>query len=223
MKILALEFSSSQRSVAVLESRVSPIVLGELSESGGRTGRTLGLIEDVLRMARLEREEIECLAIGLGPGSYTGIRSAIALAQGWQLARSVKLLGISSVECLATQVQEQNYSGKINIVIDAQRNEFCLAGYEVGRAVRREFEPLRLAARDEVQVRANAGETVAGPAATRWFADAKELFPSAATLGKLAASRGDFVSGEKLEPIYLRETSFVKAPQPRMTPDQPAS
>jgi tRNA threonylcarbamoyl adenosine modification protein YeaZ len=218
MKILALEFSSAQRSVAVAEGRNGdlPVVLGELSEAGGRVGRTLGLIEDVLKLARLEREEIECLAIGLGPGSYTGIRSAIALAQGWQLVRGLKLLGVSTVECLAAQAQDQNYSDKVNIVIDAQRNEFYLAGYEISIAVRREIEPLRLATWDEMQAKMNAGEAVVGPEVKRWFSEGNELFPSAATLGKLAADRTDFVSGEKLEPIYLRETSFVKAPPPRV-------
>ena len=40
----------------------------------------------------------------------------------------------------------------------------------------------------------------------------KQIFPPAARVAQLAAGRGDFVPGEKLEPIYLRETSFVKAP-----------
>jgi len=41
------------------------------------------------------------------------------------------------------------------------------------------------------------------------------LFPSAAALALLAAGQRDAVSGDKLEPIYLREVSFVKAPPPR--------
>ena len=44
------------------------------------------MIEEALREAGLEREQIEVLAVGLGPGSYTGIRVALSLAQGWQLA-----------------------------------------------------------------------------------------------------------------------------------------
>jgi hypothetical protein len=41
------------------------------------------------------------------------------------------------------------------------------------------------------------------------------LFPRAATLGHLARDRFDFVAGERLEPIYLRQPRFVKAPPPR--------
>jgi len=218
MKILALEFSSAQRSVAVLEGGnvVPPAVLGEKVEAGGRAARALGLIEEILKLSHVELEQIECLAVGLGPGSYTGIRSAIALAQGWQLATGVRLLGVSSAECLAAQAQDQGWFGSMNIVIDAQRKEFYLAGYEIGGAVRREVERLRLVSLEEVQAKMKTGEMVVGPEVKRWFSEGKVLFPSASVLGKLAAGRDDFVAGEKLEPIYLRETSFVKAPPPRV-------
>ncbi len=177
------------------------------------------LIENALAEARLEREQIECLAIGLGPGSYTGIRSAIALAQGWQLALPVKLLGVSSVECLAAEAQAKGWFGAVNLAVDAQRNELYLSRRDITRDSRREIEPLKLATLEEVRARAAAGEVVAGPEADRWHAGGRALFPGAAMLGKLAASRNDFVSGEKLEPIYLREISFVKAPAPRVLPD----
>jgi hypothetical protein len=44
------------------------------------------------------------------------------------------------------------------------------------------------------------------------------ILPRAGILGKLALARTDFTAGEKLEPIYLRETKFVKAPPPRVIP-----
>src|SRR5260370_18041218 len=128
MKILALEFSSSQRSVAV----VQPGRAEEVIEAGSQGPNALGMIAEALRASGLEREQIECLAIGLGPGSYTGIRAAIALAQGWQLALGTRLLGISTVECLATQPREEAYAGKVAIAIDAQRSEFYLASYDLG-------------------------------------------------------------------------------------------
>ena len=48
--------------------------------------KVLGMAAEALQAAQLERGQVECLAIGIGPGSYTGIRCAIALTQGWQLA-----------------------------------------------------------------------------------------------------------------------------------------
>ena len=61
------------------------------------------MIEKILGATKIEREQIEMICVGLGPGSYTGIRAAIAMAQGWQLARGTKLLGVSSVASLAEQ------------------------------------------------------------------------------------------------------------------------
>jgi tRNA threonylcarbamoyl adenosine modification protein YeaZ len=220
MKILALEFSSPQRSVAVVHggADAAPLCLGEAIETGGRSTNALGMVEDALRQAQLDRAQVECLAIGLGPGSYNGMRLAIALAQGWQLARPVKLLGISSVECLAAQAQAEGISGRVEIVIDAQRNELYLAAYDLGPQARRELEPLRLATLAEAQARHQAGATLIGPEVTKWFPTSRVLFPRAATLGQLARDRTDFIPGERIEPIYLRETRFVKAPPPRTLP-----
>lgn len=215
MKILAIEFSFRRRSVAIV---VDGRVLGAAMEEADRATRAIGLIERALAEARLEREQIECLAVGLGPGSYTGIRAAIALAQGWQLARPVKLLGISSVDALAAEAQANGWFGRVNFAIDAQRNELCLAGYDIASDDFREIIPLRLASPDEVRASSAAGEIIAGPDATRWFPEGRLLFPSADVLGRLAANRADFLAGEKLEPIYLRETNFVKAPPPRRPP-----
>lgn len=194
------------------------LCLGEAIETGGRSTNALGLVEDALRQAPLEREQIGCVAVGLGPGSYNGLRLAIALAQGWQLARPVKLLGISTVECLASQAQAEGISGRVEIVIDAQRNELYLAGYELGTQLRREIEPLRLATLAEGQARQQTGAMLIGPEVTKWFPKGRVLFPRAASLGQLARDRTDFVAGEQMEPIYLRETRFVKAPPPRIIP-----
>jgi tRNA threonylcarbamoyl adenosine modification protein YeaZ len=175
-------------------------------------------VEDALRQAQLERAQIECLVVGLGPGSYNGIRLAIALAQGWQLARPVKLLGISTAECLAAEARAEGIFGRVQVVIDAQRGEFYLAGYDLSAEMSREIEPLRLATLPEVQACHQAGGIIIGPEVTNWFPGSRVLLPRATTLGRLVQGRTEFVPGEKLEPIYLRATQFVKAPPPRIVP-----
>jgi tRNA threonylcarbamoyladenosine biosynthesis protein TsaB len=209
MKMLAIEFSSAQRSVAAVADGQ---VRGRAEQTGGRNTRAIGLVERALGDAGMEREAIECIAVSLGPGSYAGIRGAIALAQGWQLARGVRLLGVSSVECLAAQAQAERIKGRVNILIDAQRNEFYFAAYELDAHGRREVEPLRLVSRDEAQARCGRGPTVLVPEPLAGFPHARVWPPDAGMLGQLAAARSDFVPGDKLEPIYLRETAFVKAP-----------
>jgi tRNA threonylcarbamoyladenosine biosynthesis protein TsaB len=216
MKILAVEFSTEQRSVAVVQEGggSGAVLLARAVETG--LHRALGLVEEALREARCEREEIETIAVGLGPGSHSGIRGAIALAQGWQLGRDVHVIGLSSVECLAAGAEHEKIFGPVNIIIDAQRREFYLARYEIAPGAWRETEGLRLAASAEIAALEGRGEHVLGPGAPQFFPSARNLYPDAAILGRLAGERRDFVPGEKLEPIYLRETAFKKAPPPRV-------
>jgi tRNA threonylcarbamoyladenosine biosynthesis protein TsaB len=230
MTILALEFSSLQRSVAVL--RPSENMICEVIKTGGPGTNAFGMIEQALAEAKIEREQIELMAIGLGPGSYTGIRASISLAQGWQLAfagpeqasssqtkasarrrlaRGIKLAGVSSVETIAAQARAEKIFGRVNVVIDAQRNEFYLASYEIAPDGWREIAPLKILPRAEAQSRAGANEILIGPEVTRWFPGGRMVFPRAAALAELAARRSDFAAGETLEPIYLREMNFVKS------------
>jgi len=236
MKILALEFSSPQRSVAVLQS-------GDFNKSSGQTHKTggekfdasevietgpcgmdpIGMIDDALRQAGIEREQVGRIAVGLGPGSYNGIRLAIALAQGWQLAagsEAVKVLGISSAECIAAQAQDENLFGRVTVIIDAQRGEFYLAIYNLTPEFRQSIEPLRLASLEEIRQLESSNDCLVGPEVNKWFPKGRVVFPRAVALAKLAPNLTDFVQGEKLEPIYLRETSFVKAPPPRKFQDK---
>jgi tRNA threonylcarbamoyladenosine biosynthesis protein TsaB len=171
-----------------------------------------------LEEARVQREQIEVVAVGLGPGSYSGIRAAIALAQGGQLAVDVKLAGISSAACVARQASETGLTGQVNVIIDAQRGEFYLACYELTSGTCRETEALRIVSRSEIEARERAGELLAGPDVTRWFGSGRVLFPSAALLARMASEREEFISGERMEPIYLREVQFVKAPPGRIVP-----
>jgi len=207
MTILAFEFSSDRRSVAL--ARDGLILSETVSTAGGRATDALGLIDKALTEGKISRAEIEVIAIGLGPGSYTGIRAAIAVAQGWQLARGVKLLGVGSADALAAQAQAEEQYGPVNVLIEAQRGEFYLGEWQISADRRVEIGPLRIVPAAEVATRAAAGEAFTGPAAK------PVRHPTAAMVARLATGRRDFVPGEKLQPIYLRETTFVKAPAAR--------
>jgi tRNA threonylcarbamoyladenosine biosynthesis protein TsaB len=203
MTILAFEFSSERRSVALARDGV--VLVEAVEQTDSRATNALGMIEQVMTAAKISREQIEVIAIGLGPGSYTGIRAAIAVAQGWQLARDVKLLGVSSAEALAVQAQAKRIYGRVNVVIDAQRGEFYLATWEITEKSRMAIAPLSIVTATEMESRLAGGETFVGPE------QGGTLFPSASSVAQLAAGRIDFTAGEKLEPIYLREANFIKA------------
>jgi tRNA threonylcarbamoyladenosine biosynthesis protein TsaB len=203
MTILALEFSSEQRSVALARDG---IVLAETAETRGRATNAFGMIEKVLAEAKIQRDEIEAIAVGLGPGSYTGIRAAIAMAQGWQLAHGIQLLGVPSVEAIAAQAQAGKIFGTVSVVVDAQRGEYYLATWEISAAERREISPLKIVAATEIETRQRGGEILAGPET------GVILFPAAAMVARLASGRSAGANDGGLEPVYLRKTTFIKAP-----------
>lgn len=209
MMTLALEFSSSQRSVALAEG---DSILSETVETGGRGTAAFSMIEKVLAAARADREQIGAICVGLGPGSYTGIRAAISIARGWQLARGIKVAGISSVEAIVTQAQAENIFGLVNVMIDAQRDEFYLAAYEISGSGWNEVGALKIVSSSEIHLPlANKEKIIIGPGAAEQFPGGRNIFPRADFLARLAGRPGRVANGENLEPIYLRETSFVKA------------
>lgn len=207
MTCLALEFSSDRRSVAVARAGQ---VRAEVVHEGTRRTPVFGLIESALEQAGVGRREVECLAVGLGPGSYTGIRVAISVAQGWQLGRGIRTIGVNSLDALAV-VAESAFPGPILLAVDAQRGEFAAAPAESGRLV----GPVTLLAVDELRRRQESGWRVAGPEIASVFPEAKQLFPTASVVAQLAMGR-EAVPAELLMPVYLREASFVKAPPARV-------
>jgi tRNA threonylcarbamoyl adenosine modification protein YeaZ len=215
MKILALEFSGPLRSAAVQVDAADPV---QVQETKPRDLGPLTLVDQVLRKAGLEREQIECLAVGLGPGSYTGVRGAIALAQGWQLALGSPLVGVSSVEALALLAQARGIRGDMAVVVDAQRGEFYLERFRVQHEGLEVQDSLRLVDRPTVLALVEAGGFVVGADTASASAGATLWMPEAAMVARLAARRNEFVDGETLEPIYLRESQFVKAAPPRTIP-----
>jgi tRNA threonylcarbamoyladenosine biosynthesis protein TsaB len=203
MTILALEFSAEQRSVAVARSGSA---FGEAVVTGGRGVAAFGMIEKVLTGAGLEREQIDTIAVGLGPGSYTGIRAAIALAEGWKIVRDINLIGVSSVEAIVSVAQAEKISGPVSVVVNAQREEFYCATYDITETGWTEVAALKILSRAEV-LEVSQGRLIIGPEAAK-FTNGRLLFPNAVAVAKLATGRPQ---NDRLEPIYLRETSFVKA------------
>lgn len=217
MTILSLEFSSAIRSVAVWPAGSSSEAQVQLSTSDERGFRIhpVTLIDSALRKAQVDRRQVELIAVGLGPGSYTGIRSAIAVLQGWSIGSSIKVSGVSSADAIAEQALKEGVRGVFHTIIDAQRDEFYVADYEsdgTGLNVRKE---LRIHTRAEI---AGLEAPLFGPSLPAFGLTGLEIIPQAKMIGVIAA-RGQHTSTvSDIIPIYLRETAFVKAPPPRILP-----
>jgi tRNA threonylcarbamoyladenosine biosynthesis protein TsaB len=200
--ILALEFSSNRRSVAIADGKD---VLARV-ETNDVKKPPLTLIDEALKKANLNHAAIETISIGIGPGSYTGIRSAIATAQGWQLARNINLLPIPSAEILAANAAANGQRGETHFIIDAQRHEYYHTTWKITEDNQSQTTPLHI-----ITVTVAAELKTFGPDSAG-LPSCDPLFPDAAILAQLAAGRTDFQPGETIEPIYLRPIEFTKAP-----------
>ena len=226
MICLAFEFTSDRRSVAISDG--DQRVLSQVVHDRGRTTPVFHLIDQALAEAQVARASIERLAISIGPGSYTGIRLAIAAAQGWHLATGVPVVAVDTFEALQRQTQRQAVAGPRVLCVNAQRQEFAVREWDgQGWAA-----PLHLESADLLLQRIIAGQAVFGPDLGTWIrglpststsselaarADALEAYPQASDVALLGANNNP-VPPETLAPVYLREASFVKAPPHRHIP-----
>jgi tRNA threonylcarbamoyladenosine biosynthesis protein TsaB len=188
----------------------------------GRTTPVFRLIEQALAEAQVSRASVQRLAVSIGPGSYTGIRLAIAAAQGWHLGTGIDVVAVDTFEALLRQTLRQRVQGPRVLCVNAQRQEFAAREWD-GRSW---AGPLHLEPADQVLQRVAAG----GPDLGTWIrslpsaatevtvqADAVEAFPQASDVA-LLGSIADPVPPETLAPVYLREAAFVKAPPHRVIP-----
>ncbi|MBL9172304.1 MAG: tRNA (adenosine(37)-N6)-threonylcarbamoyltransferase complex dimerization subunit type 1 TsaB [Verrucomicrobiales bacterium] len=204
MTTLALEFSSDRRGVAVVRDQS---VLSEVIHRGTRETPIFGLIERALGEARMAPDAIERIAVGLGPGSNTGVRLALSVAQGWQLGSEVDIVGVVSLESLAVMSAPL---GTVTLAVDSQRNEWAVAEAAGGKLT----GSIRLVGVELLRSWISSGQQVAGPDVVSALGGGVEIHPSAAVLGRWAMEAVP-VPAEQLTPVYLREASFVKAPPGR--------
>jgi tRNA threonylcarbamoyladenosine biosynthesis protein TsaB len=91
----------------------------------------LELAEAALTECGLGWEDVERLAVGVGPGGFTGLRIGIATARAIAQARGIPLVGVGSLEALAAGAPD--HDGTVAAVLDARRGEAFAAAYAGGR------------------------------------------------------------------------------------------
>lgn len=218
MKILAIDFSTSIRSVALVDIPVGGAlsVPGRSKESGSKETNAFQMIQTVLKQAGIQPSNVDALAIGLGPGSYGGIRVSASIAQGWQVATGIRTAGIETVQVLAETARQMGHRGTLNVVIDAQRNEFYVAAFRLDEIEARQTDALAIVTRADLDALAAQGAALVGPDVSDRVEGVTAVYPDAAVLAELSMSPGTFVGADQLTPVYLRPVAFVKAPRARM-------
>jgi tRNA threonylcarbamoyladenosine biosynthesis protein TsaB len=99
------------------------------------------MAEGLLEEAQIEFEDLDLIGFGRGPGSFTGLRIATAMAQGIAIARDLPMTGISSLACLAAgafrrldESGEDIRNVEVRVAIDARMGEIYRAAYRLGES-----------------------------------------------------------------------------------------
>jgi tRNA threonylcarbamoyladenosine biosynthesis protein TsaB len=221
MITVALDTSAARGSVAVLEDAK---ILAEIALDArqNHSAMLFSAVESALKSAQRAIADVNLWAVGIGPGSFTGIRVSIAAVKGFALVHNQPIKGVPSFDALALEARASLPRDCQNICVlcDAKREEVYHAVYD--RDGRRAKDigvgPLESIA-DEVQ----QPTFFVGPdiekfaddigAAFGGFATVARapIFARAAHIGLLAQGkfRRDGAGDAQIEPIYLRAAKFV--------------
>jgi tRNA threonylcarbamoyladenosine biosynthesis protein TsaB len=121
MNLLAFETSSRSGSVA-LETPAG-VRKRELPTPREQTERLLAITDELLSAAGIELQDLTGIAFGRGPGSFTGLRVSVAVAQGLAAATGVPLLPVSSLLCLAERAMREAGCERALVCVDAHMGE----------------------------------------------------------------------------------------------------
>jgi tRNA threonylcarbamoyl adenosine modification protein YeaZ len=134
-RILAFDTATDRGTVALVEAGEEGRVVACAEAAAtvdSRHGETLlGLIEGAMLRAGCTPAELDLVVVGLGPGSFTGVRVGLATAKGLAVALGVPLVGISTLAVLAAAAGDRD----VVAVIDARRGEVFAARYRGGLEV----------------------------------------------------------------------------------------
>ncbi|SIS82691.1 tRNA (adenosine(37)-N6)-threonylcarbamoyltransferase complex dimerization subunit type 1 TsaB [Chryseobacterium gambrini] len=220
MKILYLETSSKNCSVAISDNEKLLCVTEEVSENYKQSESLHTFVEWALEGAGISMKEIEAVCLGKGPGSYTGLRIGAASAKGFCYGLKIPLIAVNSMESIIEPFLDQNYD-LIIPMIDARRMEVYTAVYD-GKTGK-EISATEAKILDEISFEEFKDKKIlfAGDGAKK----AKDIlqlpnavfdensYPSAKYLVKKALAkieRKEFEDIAYFEPFYLKDFHGVK-------------
>lgn len=187
--------------------------------------KILGFVSAVLAEAGIGLADVEGIVCGHGPGSFTGVRIGVSVAQGLAFSHTLPVYPVCTLAALAQQVARKHGSATVISAIDARMQEVYLAGYAVnGTTVTELMAPQMAALADLSQLVGWPTQAKVG-AGTGWQAYAAELDPNG-TVNVLddvtlplaedmltLAAQVEPVTAAKLEPLYVRnEVTWQKLP-----------
>jgi tRNA threonylcarbamoyladenosine biosynthesis protein TsaB len=216
MNILALDTSMGACSAAVLlaDGSAQRIVLCEERMARGHAEALMPMVAEVMAGAGLDFAALDLVAATLGPGSFTGVRIAIAAARGFALVTGARLWGTDSLTVMAKAALESGMAGgdsPFTVAVDARGERLYFGLYdEDGRTLAGPLlieagEAAALLPGELVTAVGNGASHLAEAAMLRGrLVDARlpDLQPNAAALAELALAADETLP--TLRPLYLR-------------------
>ncbi len=202
--ILAIDTSTPRGSIALLEN--GRLLFDEVFPCDRSQGSDLYLL---LAKVSALAPKLEKIAVGIGPGSYAGVRISIASALGLSLACGAELIGLASVAALETDAPEYVAVG------DARRDTFYFTKVRDGVCV----EPPQLldAASLATRLAEAPGVPVFSTTPLACFPQAAIALPRATRLARFAEAGVGILERGDFEPLYLREP-YITQPSARRLP-----
>lgn len=226
--ILALDTATEACSVA-LAFQGSNTQINELSPRS-HTQRILPMVDELLANAKLSLDKVDYLAFGQGPGSFTGVRVGVGIAQGLAFGANLPVVAVSNLQAMAEQAYQQQGATEVVALIDARMNEVYFAQFRRTEQGWQEIVAEQVCPPEKaiLQIQAESRPLVVGTgwAAYPQFAAAglnvvvsDITLPSAAfmlPLAELAIAQGKIGAAMEIEPVYLRnEVTWQKLPHKR--------
>ncbi len=137
MKILAVDTATLTASVAVLVDGV--IVASAQTRASTHSESLLPLVDEMLTRAGVAIGELDAIACGAGPGSFTGLRIGLATAKGLAFALGKPLVLASSLAALAARVNDEGVT--VLAVLDARKREVYAGLYQIVEGLPRALSP----------------------------------------------------------------------------------
>ncbi|MDN8611993.1 tRNA (adenosine(37)-N6)-threonylcarbamoyltransferase complex dimerization subunit type 1 TsaB [Variovorax ginsengisoli] len=207
-RLLAFDTSTEALSIAV---RHGDLLLEHSGTGGAQSSASLiPLIQQLLGAAGLSLRELDAIAFGRGPGSFTGLRTACSVAQGLGYGAGVRLLPIDTLHAVAEEAHDRFGATRVVAVLDARMDQVYAASYDFG--VEWVASEAELMAPEGVVVPegwALAGNAFAAYGERLPRAVARhEVLPTAAAMLRLAPAllaAGRTVAPAEAWPLYVRD------------------
>ena len=127
--ILALETSGNDFSVALIKDK---LIIAFEAFDGERSQEQLLMpaVESLLASCNIQPSALDAIAVGSGPGSYTGLRIGMAFASGFSFAKNIPLIPVGTLENIAFQLLENCTDATVALVsMEARKDEYYLAAW----------------------------------------------------------------------------------------------